>query len=219
MRFSPTIKTDATELETIISKGEGVQLDFKQTISNQRKIGRTIAAFANNKGGTLLIGVKDNGLVLGCDCEEEMYMIHEAAEHFCEPPVDVYFTIYELDDDVAVLAVEIKNSLRKPHFALDDNDDWQLYMRNNDKTMVASKSTKKMIELEDDEEELDMNNLDSKERFVLDYLNKKELIMAKELSNRLNISLQRANKILIKLMKLGAILQQKDARGEYYTIR
>ena len=219
MRFSPTIKTDATELETIISKGEGVQLDFKQTISNQRKIGRTIAAFANNKGGTLLIGVKDNGLVLGCDCEEEMYMIHEAAEHFCEPPVDVYFTIYELDEELAVLAVEIKNSLRKPHFALDDNDDWQLYMRNNDKTMVASKSTKKMIELEDDEEELDMNNLDSKEKFVLDYLNKKELIMAKELSNRLNISLQRANKILIKLMKLGAILQQKDARGEYYTIR
>lgn len=76
-----------------------------------------------------------------------------------------------------------------------------------------------MIELEDDEEELDMNNLDSKEKFVLDYLNKKELIMAKELSNRLNISLQRANKILIKLMKLGAILQHKDARGEYYTIR
>lgn len=219
MRFAPNIKTDAAELETIISKGEGVQLDFKQTISNQRKIGRTIAAFANNKGGTLLIGVKDNGLVLGCDCEEEMYMIHEAAEHFCEPPVDVYFTIYELDEELAVLAVEIKNSLRKPHFALDDNDDWQLYMRNNDKTMVASKSTKKMIELEDDEEELDMNNLDSKEKFVLDYLNKKELIMAKELSNRLNISLQRANKILIKLMKLGAILQQKDARGEYYTIR
>ncbi|MBK6276164.1 MAG: hypothetical protein IPF58_16430 [Saprospirales bacterium] len=87
--------------------------------------------------------MKDNGLVLVAEYEEEMYMIHESAEHFCEPPVDVYFTIYELDEELAVLAVEIKNSLRKPHFALDDNDDWQLYMRNNDKTMVASKSTKR----------------------------------------------------------------------------
>lgn len=218
MRFSPKIKTDIDELEKLISKGESVQLDFKQTISDQRKIARTIAAFANNKGGKLLIGVKDNGLVIGCDSEEEMYMIHEAAEHYCEPPVDVYFSIYELEEEVMVLEVDIRNSLRKPHFALDDNGEWQLYMRNNDKTMVASKSTKKMLESEDDEV-LDLENLDSKEQFVLDYLKNKEVIMAKELGNRLNISLQRANKMLIKLMKLGAILQHKDARGEYYTIR
>jgi predicted HTH transcriptional regulator len=218
MRFSPKIKTDIDELEKLISKGESVQLDFKQTISDQRKIARTIAAFANNKGGKLLIGVKDNGLVIGCDSEEEMYMIHEAAEHYCEPPVDVYFSIYELEDEVMVLEVDIRNSLRKPHFAMDDSGDWQLYMRNNDKTMVASKSTKKMLESEDDEV-LDLENLDSKEQFVLDYLKNKEVIMAKELGNRLNISLQRANKILIKLMKLGAILQHIDARGEYYTIR
>lgn len=220
MRFAPKIKTDTDELENLISKGESVQLDFKQTISCQQKIARTIAAFANNKGGKLLVGVKDNGTVIGCDCEEEMYMLHEAAEHFCEPPVDIYFSVYEMDDDeITVLEAEIKNSLRKPHFALDENNEWQLYMRSNDKTMLASKSTKRMLDTEDDEDELDINNLDSKERFVLEFLSKKELIMAKELSNRLNISLQRANKILIKLMKLGAVLQHKDARGEYYTIR
>lgn len=219
MRFSPKIKTDIDELEKLISKGESVQLDFKQTISSQQKIARTIAAFANNKGGKLLIGVKDNGLVIGCDCEEEMYMIHEAAEHFCESPVDVYFSIYELDDEITVLEVEIKNSLRKPHFALDENNEWQLYMRSNDKTLLASKSTKKMLDVEDDEADLDLDNLDSKEKFVLEYLQKKEFIMAKEVSNRLNISLQRANKMLVKLMKIGAILQNKDARGEYYTIR
>ena len=76
-------------------------------------------------------------------------MIYEAAEHFCEPPIDVIFTIYETVDDLSILRVEVKNSLRKPHFALDDHDDWQLYMRSNDKTMVASKNTQKMLELED----------------------------------------------------------------------
>ncbi len=219
MRFHPKIKSDISELEMLVSKGEGVQLDFKQTITCQRKIARTIAAFANNKGGILLIGVDDRKQLIGCEVEEEMYMIHEAAEHFCEPPVDVYFTIFECEDEISILKVEIKNSLRKPHFSLDSNDQWQIYMRSNDKTMLASKSTKNLILSDDESTEDELENLDSKEKFVIDYLQKNELLLAKQLCSRLNISLQRANKILIKLMKLGIILQHRDARGEYYTIR
>ena len=63
MRFTPEIKYDIETLEKMISRGEGVQLDFKQSITNQKKIARTLAAFANNNGGKLLIGVKDNGFI------------------------------------------------------------------------------------------------------------------------------------------------------------
>lgn len=218
MRFNPEFKYDINELEQIISKGEGVQLDFKQTISSSKKIARTLAAFANNRGGKLLIGVSDNGELMGCNTEEEMYMIYEAAEHFCEPAVDVYFTIYETEDERSVLVAEVKNSLRKPHFSLDDHDEWQLYMRTNDKTMVASKNTKKMLEYENVEGE-SIETLDSKERFVLDFLQKNECIYPKEYARRINISLQRANSILVKLTKLGLILHFKDGRGDYYSIR
>jgi predicted HTH transcriptional regulator len=58
MRFNPEIKYDTDVLEQLISKGEGVQLDFKQSINNQKKIARTLAAFANNRGGKLLVGVQ-----------------------------------------------------------------------------------------------------------------------------------------------------------------
>ncbi len=217
MRFTPEIKYDVDELEKLISKGEGVQLDFKQGITSQKKIARTIAAFANNRGGKLLIGVADNGTLLGCDAEEEMYMIYEAAEHFCEPPVDVFFTIYEIEEeDMTVLEAEIKNSLRKPHFALDEKDEWQLYMRTNDKTMLASKSTHKMLENEGEEFS---GQLDSKEQFVLDFLKGNESITPKIFSQRMNISLQRGNAILVKLTKLGLILYHKDGRGDWYSLR
>ena len=33
MRFTPRVKYDIDELEKMISKGEGVQLDFKQGIT------------------------------------------------------------------------------------------------------------------------------------------------------------------------------------------
>lgn len=216
MRFNPTFEYNIDALQQMIQAGEGVQLDFKQTITNQKKIARTLAAFANNRGGKLLVGVRDNGAIIGCDTEEEMYMLHEAAEHFCEPPVDIAFTIYEVEDELTVLEASVNNSLRKPHFALDEQDDWQLYMRSKDKTLIASKNTYKVLE----NDLTDSNaKLDSKEQFVLDFLEKKEALMPKELSNRLNISLQRANTILIKLTNIGLILQQKDERGYYYILR
>lgn len=217
MRFTPNIKYDLDELERMISRGEGVQLDFKQGITSQRKIARTLAAFANNRGGKLLVGVRDNGDLLGCDAEQEMFMIYEAAEHFCEPPVDVLFSIYETDEGLTVLEAEVKNSLRKPHFALDEKDEWQLYMRTNDKTMVATKSTQKV--LENEEGIANSDELDSKEQFVLEYLKVHSFITPKLLMQKLNISLQRANNILVRLTKAGLILFYKDGRGDHYSLR
>lgn len=217
MRFSPEISQDISGLEKLIHQGEGVRLDFKQTISDQRKIARTISAFANNKGGILLVGVKDNGELMGCDAEEEMYMLFEAAEHFCEPPVDIYFTLYEIDEDCTIVQAAIKNSLKKPHFSLDDKDDWHMYIRTNDKTMLASSLSVKMIENE--HETSNRDELDSKQKFVLEYLTLKESITPKILAAKLNISLQRSNRILIQLLQLGFILHHKDARGDYYSIR
>lgn len=218
MRFNPEIKYDTDVLEQMIAQREGVQLDFKQSISSSKKIARTLAAFANNRGGKLLVGVNDNGHLVGCDAEEEMFMLYEAAEHFCDPPVDIFFTIYETVDDLSVLVAEVKNSLRKPHFALDDHDEWQLYMRSNDKTMVASKNTQKMLEYEQ-VDGASKYTLDSKEQFVLDYLQKNDVLLPKEYARRINISLQRANAILVKLTKLGLILYNKDGRGDYYMLR
>jgi predicted HTH transcriptional regulator len=218
MRFTPEIKYDLDELEKLISKGEGVQLDFKQSITNQKKIARTLAAFANNSGGKLLIGVKDNGFVLGCNAEEEMYMIYEAAEHFCEPPVDVVFTIFEDEEGLQVVEADIRNSLRKPHFALDEHDEWQLYMRSHDKTLMAGKNTQRLLQNEDDEK-VDINDLDSKQQYVLDYLKIKEFITAKILAQKLNLSFQRANKMLVQLTRAGLVLHNKDGRGDYYVLR
>ena len=137
MRFIPNIKEDIKELEFLISNGEGEQLDFKQSITSQKKIARTLVAFANNGGGKLLIGVKDNGELCGCDTEQEMYMIDEGAKKFCKPPLEVIFSIYEKDNSLSILEVEVLKSFKEPHVAKDEHDKWQLYIRDNDKTIVA----------------------------------------------------------------------------------
>jgi len=65
-------------LEDLIAEGESDELEFKSTLRWDMKEGtvnkkledvimKTVAAFANSQGGTLLIGVADDGQVLGLD--------------------------------------------------------------------------------------------------------------------------------------------------------
>ncbi|WP_404292132.1 helix-turn-helix domain-containing protein [Microvirga sp. RSM25] len=65
----------------IIARGEGAQIEFKSTIRRNLNTGKnddvivhawvkTLAAFMNTEGGNLLIGVSDNGTVVGLDQDE-----------------------------------------------------------------------------------------------------------------------------------------------------
>jgi predicted HTH transcriptional regulator len=71
-----------SSLHEYIKEGEHESQDFKFRIDDQKKIARTLSAFANTVGGRLLIGVKDNGKVVGVDPQEEFYMIEGAASLF-----------------------------------------------------------------------------------------------------------------------------------------
>ncbi len=52
----------------LISNGESSVVEFKVGKgSNYSNIYRTMCAFANSKGGNILIGVTDNGEIVGCD--------------------------------------------------------------------------------------------------------------------------------------------------------
>ena len=74
-------------IEELIEQGENQHLDFKFAVNDSRKIARSMVAFANSEGGTLLIGVKDNGSIAGVRTEEELHMVETAAALFTRPEV------------------------------------------------------------------------------------------------------------------------------------
>lgn len=51
------------ELSLLLQQGESDTVEFKETLDNEAL--ESVSAFANTKGGTLLIGVRDDGTVLG----------------------------------------------------------------------------------------------------------------------------------------------------------
>jgi hypothetical protein len=77
--FSPENDTaDVTDIRKSLASGESATVEFKETLrwdarekivnkAMSKAVARTIAGFLNNQGGILLIGVDDNGGVIGLD--------------------------------------------------------------------------------------------------------------------------------------------------------
>ena len=114
-----------------IRKGESQTREFKFRVDSQRKIAKTLVAFANTDGGTIFIGVKDNGVVAGVRGEEELYMMECAADLHTRPRVNFRAEAIEVDGKM-VLAIHVPKSSTPPHEAHEEEGgarEWSAYFR------------------------------------------------------------------------------------------
>jgi predicted HTH transcriptional regulator len=203
-------------IKKLIFEGEGVTLDFKKTITSCEKIARTMTSFANNKGGRLLIGVADDGTIKGVKSEdEERYMITKAAELFARPVLEPIFEEVYVDDKL-VLVVEIKESNTKPHYALAEDGKWWVYVRVKDKSVLASKIVVDVLKRAADDKGI-LIEYSTKEKALLEYLDKMERINIKEYCDLLKLSRRNAQRILVNMVLSGVIRIHTTEKEEYYT--
>src|SRR5207247_4327268 len=106
------------DVNDLIEKGEGFQVEFKRRISSPNKIARTIISFANTKGGTILFGVDDDGSIVGVESEKsEIELVDLAGRDFCDPRVKPALDIVPFDGR-DIIACHIAESKTKPHYFL-----------------------------------------------------------------------------------------------------
>lgn len=203
-------------IKNLILQGEGVMLDFKKTITNTEKIAKSLVAFANNKGGKLLIGVADDGSIKGVKSEEEeKYMILTSANQFCKPAIEPYFEEIYVEDKL-VLVVNIQESDTKPHYALDDQKKWWAYIRIDDKSVLASKIIVEVLK-QDHKDKGVLISYSDNEKKLLEYLEANNRITLKDYSKLLRCSYRKAQKILVSLILTNVIKSNTTEKEEYFT--
>jgi len=203
-------------VKRLIFEGEGVSLDFKKTITSCEKIARTMVSFANNKGGRLLIGVADDGTIKGVKSEdEERYMITKAAHFFAKPQIEPIFEEVYVDDKM-VLVVDIPATDLKPYFALAEDGKWWVYVRVKDKSVLASKIVVDVLKRSAGDEGV-LIEYSSKEKALLEYLDKAARITIKEVCDLLKIGRRKAQKLLVDLILSGIIRINTTEKEEFYT--
>jgi len=139
--------TDASEdqIRALIHQGEDDDLEFKSTLRWNLKTEKpdkfislaslkTVAAFLNSDGGTLLVGVDDGGEILGIDMQnfsnEDKYLLHFnnlLKQHIgLEFVQHIAFGLKPIEDK-KILVVDCEPS-KEPVF-LKQNDEEEFYVR------------------------------------------------------------------------------------------
>ena len=124
-------------IRRLIAEGEHEHQDFKFAISDARKIARSISAFANNDGGRLLVGVKDNGAIAGVRSEEDIYVVEQAAEMFCRPEQHIEVAAFRTDGGAVVMRVDISRATDRPVEVKEGEGQWKAYYRVADQNIAA----------------------------------------------------------------------------------
>ncbi|MDE6207258.1 MAG: putative DNA binding domain-containing protein [Muribaculaceae bacterium] len=123
-------------LHRMVAEGEHEQQDFKFAVSDASKIARSLSAFANCRGGRLLIGVKDNGTIAGVRNEEDIYVVELAAERYCRPSVEVSFKAYR-DGTAHVIVASVDTTDSRPIYAIEPDGRAKAYYRVADENIAA----------------------------------------------------------------------------------
>lgn len=200
----------------LIKKGEGPEVEFKRTLHSEFKLAKTLSAFANARGGYLLVGVNDNKTLFPIKPEEEVFMLEKASEFRCHPPIKIEVSVFE-EDDEAVLVVHIPESESKPHEIKDEKNEKKIYVRVGDQCLLAGEAVIKAMRKEK-RRAVPQLNFSNNERQLFDYLNKKKRITVKDYAKLVNISKRRAERILFELVNKGEIYQLDYEKEIYFSL-
>lgn len=200
----------------LIAKGESETLDFKKTISSASKIAKTMSAFSNHKGGTLLVGVNDNGTISGVRSEDERYMLDLAASFFCKPEIKLELIEWEFGNKT-VIECKIPEGVDKPYYAKDETGKWWVHIRVKDKSLLASKVVVDVLKRSVQQQNT-LIKYSKHEESLLRHLGQYERITIKQLCKLLNISRWRAQRMLINLVSAGIIRNHTTEKEEFFTL-
>jgi predicted HTH transcriptional regulator len=109
------------QLKELVTAPEDTYLERKPETANRDELRRTLVAFANTIKGireaVLLIGVADNGSVLGVkNPDDKQKEVRRICDEMCYPPINCHLEIINVQGQ-NVVAVSVPESSSRPHFA------------------------------------------------------------------------------------------------------
>lgn len=113
------------EVYTMIAAGEDSFTEFKRDVSQRSDFAGEMIAFANTEGGSILVGVADDGAVVGvAEPQQVEEIIMNIARQNCNPPLIPVVERVATDEGL-ILVVSIPRRVSVPH----ENNSGQCYIR------------------------------------------------------------------------------------------
>lgn len=130
---------EALEVVNIIAGGETSQTQFKLNVTNATSIAQEMVAFANTKGGLIIIGVNDKtGAVQGLsfqDIQRINNLLATAANEHVKSPISIETETVEVEPEKRIILAKIPEGISKPY---KDKDGLVFVKNGSDKRKVTS---------------------------------------------------------------------------------
>tara|TARA_R110002096_G_scaffold237751_8_gene428668 strand:+ start:467 stop:1165 length:699 start_codon:yes stop_codon:yes gene_type:complete len=208
-------KMTRDDLKNLIATGEGTFLEFKHKVSSPEKIAREMCAFANSKGGKILIGVEDNGDMIGIESFlEEEFWLNKAAKEVCTPELIFTMELLHLGQK-DIMIVDVPEAEQKPIFVKGKNKR-TAFIRHNDESVTASEDKVEILKNGSSEEGITFE-YGEREQLLFRFLKEYSEITVERFSILINVTTYRSSRILVNLASAGILnLFERDG-VEYYT--
>ncbi|MBX2964296.1 MAG: ATP-binding protein [Cyclobacteriaceae bacterium] len=221
MRHSEEIEVDKSKIKTLqslVAKGEGEQLEFKRKATHPEKIVRELIAFANSKGGTLMVGVSDDGSIPGIKFpDEELYTINRAIIKKCIPRIRYKKEVICISPNRYVISLNVETDNRKPYYFRQNKWRKLCFIRKDDKSLKASKEVQRIIGLQKELKDAQFT-FGEHEKKLFQFLHMHEYITLSGFIKLCDINYSQASTTLIQLV-LANVLQIEPCEKEdrYHT--
>ena len=206
------------QLRRLVSHGEGASLEFKHKATFPQKIVREMIAFANTKGGILLIGIGDDGSLTGLKHpDDELHVMTEALEKV-RPSMLYNVTLIPIANSRTVIQYEIPESKRKPHYLVDEKKMKESFVRVDDKSIKASRELREIVKRKQRMKDIRFH-YGEHEKFLMQYLDEKKAITLKEFVSLSGLNRIYASRKLILLVLANVLRIIPHEKGDLYVIR
>lgn len=202
------------DLRNLIATGEGQYLEFKQRVASPEKIAREMCAFANSNGGKILIGVSDQGEIVGVESYmEEEFWLSQAAQDCCVPMLKIRIELLNTGQR-DILLVDVPEADKKPVY-MKGKDQRKVYIRREDESVLASDEWIEVLKNGSEPEGITFE-YGERERLLFRFLNEYSDITVERFSTLINVTTYRAARILVDLVSAGILdLFEKDGVAHY----
>lgn len=212
-----TNSEEVHELYKLVAEGEGQQLEFKHKIAHPEKVVREMIAFANSEGGTILVGVNDDGQLAGVKYpDEELLSLNEALQKFVRQKLIYHDSLIKLSEKRSVLRLDIPPNEKPPVYFWLSGNERESYVRVNDMSIKASKEMNEIIRRKRQKKDVRFY-FASHELALMKYLDANPFITLHEFQQLSGLNRFAASRKLILLVLANVLKITASEKGDRYS--
>jgi hypothetical protein len=204
------------QLKKLVAQGEGLTLEFKRKAAFPEKIVREIIAFANTKGGILLIGIGDDKSIPGLKHPEDDSHVLQKALKQCKPAIELTETFIAVGNSRIVIQYEIPESKTKPHYFVDQEKKFS-FVRVDDKSIQASREMREITKRSQYKKDIRFH-YGEHERLLMQYLDVNTSITLERFKQISGLKTFYASRKLVLLVLADVLRIKPTERGDIYAL-